>query len=45
MCSCISPFFCSNMAILLLMKHFKTCKIQILTVLYEKGHIFAAVNN
>jgi len=32
------------MSILLFMKHFKTRKIQILTVLYEKGHIFAAEN-
>jgi|GEM_PF-2693493 len=38
-------FFHLNMSVLLYMKHFKTRKIQILTALYEKGHIFAAVNN
>ena len=44
-CNCISPFFCPNMPVLLYMKHLKTRKIQILTTLYKKGHIFAAVNN
>lgn len=38
------PFFHLNMSVLLYMKHFKIRKIQILTALYEKGHIFAAVN-
>lgn len=38
------PFFCFNMSVLLHMKHLKTRKKQILTALYEKGHIFAAVN-
>lgn len=39
------PFFHLNMSVLVYMKHFKTRKIQILTALYEKEHIFAAVNN
>ena len=38
------PFFHQNMSVLSYMKHLKTRKIQILTALYEKGHIFAAVN-
>ena len=39
------PFFHQNMSVLSYMKHLKTRKIQILTTLYKKGHIFAAVNN
>lgn len=39
------PFFHIDIAVLLCMKHLKTRKIQILTALYKKRHIFAAVNN